>query len=744
MHCKYVACVIYDTYMTKEMILTKKKKAKKIIIDGQKNRGQACRQGGGAEGSPALNNQLSVGLKVNGRVRGSQKPCPLSIADFRLLRTHVVLVRASVARGIIVFLFLFLVIYLLQADTYVYAKNNNKSMENVESTVEDIAHRSKKNREIPENPSSKSGNETGRASEISSNRESETDEDLVYNFKNSKKDGTITFTKKWKDNKSNNDRPVPDIEISTKKPSKNTKGYTVTFYGNGLKFADGTDTNEMVFNSSKEVVSGQYKIPGSTYVFWYTESSCENEVKVSKDGVPNIELTGDINLYAKAITFTLKPGPDFNKLIPDDVKEIIFTDEEMPENVDKSNIIDVDTDGDKGVVAWKDKTTMKVSSQIEGVNINFNSNSGSMFADKTSLSAISFNNIDTSSTAIMSFMFGGCKNLISLDLKAFDTSKVNIMSGMFYECNNLTALNISNFDTSNVVWANSMFKNCSSLTELDVSNFVTANMANMNDMFNGCKKIVTLDVSGFNTSKVIGMGYMFFNCTALTTLDVSNFDTSNVTTFVGMYSGCSNVSELDVSRFNTSKATDLGQMFYDCRKVTKLDVSNFDTSKATTLNHMFCGCSRLSSLDVSNFNTSNAKYMQYMFNDCSGLTEINVSSFDTKKVINMELMFYGCQKIKTLDLSSFETPNVTNLCNMFNMCYSLTRLDISNINSSKVTNMNWMFSNLNNLKSLSLGENFSFIGTAYGLSGTWRNSNGEEFDAMAMPNSVADTYTRIV
>ena len=476
MHCKYVACVIYDTYMTKEMILTKKKKAKKIIIDGQKNRGQACRQGGGAEGSPALNNQLSVGLKVNGRVRGSQKPCPLSIADFRLLRTHVVLVRASVARGIIVFLFLFLVIYLLQADTYVYAKNNNKSMENVESTVEDIAHRSKKNREIPENPSSKSGNETGRASEISSNRESETDEDLVYNFKNSKKDGTITFTKKWKDNKSNNDRPVPNIEISTKKPSKNTKGYTVTFYGNGLKFADGTDTNEMVFNSSKEVVSGQYKIPGSTYVFWYTESSCENEVKVSKDGVPNIELTGDINLYAKAITFTLKPGPDFNKLIPDDVKEIIFTDEEMPENVDKSNIIDVDTDGDKGVVAWKDKTTMKVSSQIEGVNINFNSNSGSMFADKTSLSAISFNNIDTSSTAIMSFMFGGCKNLISLDLKAFDTSKVNIMSGMFYECNNLTALNISNFDTSNVVWANSMFKNCSSLTELDVSNFVTANM----------------------------------------------------------------------------------------------------------------------------------------------------------------------------------------------------------------------------------------------------------------------------
>ena len=39
----------------------------------------------------------SVGLKVIGRVRGSRKPRPLSIADFRLLRTHVVLVQASVS-----------------------------------------------------------------------------------------------------------------------------------------------------------------------------------------------------------------------------------------------------------------------------------------------------------------------------------------------------------------------------------------------------------------------------------------------------------------------------------------------------------------------------------------------------------------------------------------------------------------------------------------------------------------------
>lgn len=43
---------------------------------------------------------------------------------------------------------------------------------------------------------------------------------LIYNFKNTKKEGTITFTKKWKDRKNNDDRPIPDIEISTKKPKK--------------------------------------------------------------------------------------------------------------------------------------------------------------------------------------------------------------------------------------------------------------------------------------------------------------------------------------------------------------------------------------------------------------------------------------------------------------------------------------------------------------------------------------------
>ena len=42
---------------------------------------------------------------------------------------------------------------------------------------------------------------------------------------------------------------------------------------------------------------------------------------------------------------------------------IVFTDEAMPTS---EALIDVNADGDDGVVAWMDRTTMKVSTQISG------------------------------------------------------------------------------------------------------------------------------------------------------------------------------------------------------------------------------------------------------------------------------------------------------------------------------------------------------------------------------------------
>lgn len=104
----------------------------------------------------------------------------------------------------------------------------------------------------------------------------------VYVFKDAKKDGTVTFVKKWKDGKDNADRPVPDIEISTKRPEGAIIKYTVTFHGNGLTFTDGTTENSIVYTSAGQVLDGQYKIPNGINVCWYTDKSCTTRVPISR------------------------------------------------------------------------------------------------------------------------------------------------------------------------------------------------------------------------------------------------------------------------------------------------------------------------------------------------------------------------------------------------------------------------------------------------------------------------------
>lgn len=294
------------------------------------------------------------------------------------------------------------------------------------------------------------------------------DENLVYNFKDAKKEGTVTFTKKWKDRKLNDNRPVPDIEISTAKPRKDVRGYTVTFHSNGLKFADGSTENEMIFNSSKDIVSGQYKMPKGSYVLWYTEPECVNQVKVSSSGIPSVKIDKDIDLYAKSATFVLKQGPDVNKLIPDDVTSVIFTDEEMPDGVSGINM---DADGDGGVVGWIDNQCLKISTQVDGIKITFNTSAQDMFSLKKNLTNIQFNNIDTANTTSMAYMFKGCKSLTNTDLSMFVTKQVNAMSGMFDDCNSFTSIDLSSFDTSNVKYMSSMFHNCINVTEINVSSF---------------------------------------------------------------------------------------------------------------------------------------------------------------------------------------------------------------------------------------------------------------------------------
>ena len=520
----------------------------------------------------------------------------------------------------------------------------------------------------------------------------------IYDFKDNKTTGTVTITKKWDDGLTNAEREIPDMYLSTEKPSKSTKGYTVTFHGNGLKFADGTDENMVVYNSSGQIVEGSYKEAVGTGVGWYSDKTCKNKVEISDDGVPQIELTGDLDLWAKEMTFEIKGyrygaknDNEFNAVIPDAVTEVIFTDEAKPKN---KEIIDVDADGDGGAVAWLDDnagTVMKVSTQIPGVKVQAAKDSGCMFDDRSKLQKIDFKMLDTQNVTDMSYMFSGCSHLTSLDLSSLNTQKVTDMNHIFYDCSGLTSL----------------------------------------------------DLTPLNTQEVMDMDGMFNSCSRLTSLDLTPLDTKNVTDMHSMFYDCSGLTSLDLTPLNTQEVMDMGGMFNSCSGLTSLDLSPLDTQNVTNMSYMFDKCYRLTSLDLTPLDTQKVTSMASMFNDCSGLTSLDLTPLDTQNVTSMQYMFDGCSGLTSLDLTPLDTQNVTNMRKMFRDCSGLTSLDLTLLDTSKVTDMLDMFYLCSRLTSITTGTTFKFVGTDYYLSGTWQNTAGETFTSGKFPSNVADTYTKI-
>ena len=403
------------------------------------------------------------------------------------------------------------------------------------------------------------------------------DSGKVYDFKDSKTSGVVTVTKSWDDSMSNDERSVPDVSISTAKPSKNPLGYTITYHGNGLTFEDGTTENEIIVNSTGEIVSGSYKIPDGLFAGWYSDKDYTRRIEIDSNGLPVNGLVSDMELYAKSKTFVIKGGKlsefsnDFNDLIPDTTTSMIFTNEMMPAS---ATLIDVDADGDGGVVAWMDGTVMKVSSQVPGQKVIAPMYSHLMFNSKSNLSSIDFSNLDTSNVVLMTGMFNCCNNLTNLDLSTLNTSNVVGMDSMFAECASLTSLDLTPLDTSNVTTMSMMFYNCNGLTSLNLSSLDTSKVTNMSGIFSGCSKLTNIDLTPLDTSKVTDMSDIFRGCSKLTNIDLTPLNTSNVRNMSMMFSDCSRLTVLDLTPLDTQKVTNMNGMFFNCSKLTALSLGD--------------------------------------------------------------------------------------------------------------------------------------------------------------------------
>ena len=174
-------------------------------------------------------------------------------------------------------------------------------------------------------------------------------------------------------------------------------------------------------------------------------------------------------------------------------------------------------------------------------------------------------------------------------------------------------------------------------------------------------------------------------------------------------------------------------MFGDCRSLKSLDLSGLDTSNVTDMSRMFENCSSLESLDLSGLDTSNVEDMSRMFENCSSLESLDLSGLDASGAKGMSEMFKGCSRLSSLDLSGLDTSNVEDMSAMFVGCPGL--------------------------RTVTLGEKFSFVNPypyPYGeydccclpwprgesLTGKWLSSaDGKAYEPEAVPNNVAATYT---
>ncbi|MCI8394225.1 MAG: BspA family leucine-rich repeat surface protein [Bacilli bacterium] len=240
------------------------------------------------------------------------------------------------------------------------------------------------------------------------------------------------------------------------------------------------------------------------------------------------------------------------------------------------------------IVRNDDQTTYTAYLQSEG-HLYLSENGANLFKDFAKVEVIEgLENLDTSRTTDMSFMFLGMSSLTSLDLSHFDTSKVTIMASMFSRLYNVTNLNISNLNTSNVTNMSYMFNDMHNLETLDVSNFDTSKVTTMNAMFRETRKIKNLNISHFITDETTDMSYMFQGVASLTSLDLANLNTQNVTNMEGMFSDNTQITTLDLSNFNTSQATKMTRMFYNCPKLTTIHYGqNFVYANEANITDMF-------------------------------------------------------------------------------------------------------------------------------------------------------------
>lgn len=360
-------------------------------------------------------------------------------------------------------------------------------------------------------------------------------------------------------------------------------------------------------------------------------------------------------------------------------------------------------------------------------------------------------------------LFKGLKNCESYsNIESIDFSEANDIDGMFQDNSSLESLTLgASNKIRSVNWQN-MFNGASSLKKVDLSD-VNVDYASIDGMFLNAKSIKNIDLSGIKNVMFHDYNTKVFD--GIDSLESivfpENFLLHAVSYFPPSFGGLKTgkwMKESDKSKAYTSDelkieaaSTSIGgkwiaeQLYWgsspclfdeDTGVLTiypgtlgtyeespwkrndayKIAANNIKTIKfegevksPELSSYLFANLDKLEEfVNLKFLNTSETTDMGYMFSGLSNLSSLDVSNFDTSKVMHMTGMFQLMVSLKSLDVSNFDTSQVTEMGRMFYYQTNLCSLDLSNFDTSKVYSTADMFRDLESLRNITLGDNFSF------------------------------------
>ena len=234
------------------------------------------------------------------------------------------------------------------------------------------------------------------------------------------------------------------------------------------------------------------------------------------------------------------------------------------------------------------------------------------------------------------------------------------------------------------------------------------------------RSISSIDIDGKVTAAV-NSSRLFLDMAISEIKGLDNLDTSQVEDMSYMFNSDYYLTDLDLTSWgaNVKSVKNMYCMFQDMASLTTLKLANWQTDSLENLDGTFSGLSSLQNLSLASsgsvWNTSRVEKMNNTFSNMTNLASLDVSGWNVSKVGNFQNMFSRTGMTQKLQLAiddwTWKDDNATDI----NMSYmfsesGVTSLDLSNWDMSNVIDSSSMLSGMRNLKTLSVGSKFKFIG----------------------------------